>query len=134
MRILVNILLGILCITAFGVAQTISNQNDPISGTWKGTSLCQVKNSSCNDEVVVCYITKAQTPNIYRFAMNKIVNNAEITMGDLDFIYNEAQHTLTCHSASSGGDWKFDITKNVMEGTLTVNNKTLFRIIKLVKS
>ena len=43
-------------------------------GTWKGTSLCQVKNSPCHDETVVYHISKTDTINVYRNIANKIVN------------------------------------------------------------
>jgi len=134
MRILFNILSGIICVAFFGDAQTINNQNDPVLGIWKGTSICQVKNSACNDEVVVCHVSKGSTPNTYKFVMNKIINNAEVSMGELNFIYNETQSSLTCHSVTRyDGFWKFEVKKNTMDGTLTADN-TLFRVIKLVKS
>lgn len=108
MRSLINILLGIICIAIFGKAQTSTNQKDPILGTWKGISICQVKNSSCADEVIVCHISKAAAPDTYKFVMNKMVNNAEASMGELDFIYNEAESTLKCHSVTRyDGRWKF---------------------------
>jgi hypothetical protein len=134
MKTLTNILFAIICIAVLGGTTKSTNQNDPITGTWKGTSICQVKNSSCNDEVIVCHITKAAASNTYKLVMNKMVNNAEDNMGELNFIYNEAQHTLTCHSVTRfDGLWKFELKKNTMDGTLTVDNKTLYRVIKLVK-
>ena len=94
MKLIMNVLPAIICIAVFGEAQTIPSQNDPILGTWKGTSICQVKNSSCNDEAVVCHISKGAAPNAYRFVMNKIINNAEVSMGELDFIYNNRKIRL----------------------------------------
>jgi len=135
MKSLINILLCFICVVVLGGAHTITNQKDPIVGTWKGTSICQLKNSSCNDEVIVCHITKTAAPNTYKFVMNKMVNNAEVSMGELDFIYNQPQATLTCHSVTRyDGLWKFDVKGDTMDGTLVIDNKTLFRVIKLVKS
>lgn len=135
MRALINILPAIICIVVFDKAQRFTNQKDPIIGTWKGTSICQQKNSACHDEVVVCHISKAPAPNTYKFVMNKIVNGAEEPMGELEFIYNEAQNSLTCHSVSRyESDWKFNVKPNALDGTLTVDKKTLFRIIKLARN
>jgi len=33
--------------------QMYSQSQDSISGTWKGTSICQVKDSPCHDEVAI---------------------------------------------------------------------------------
>lgn len=135
MRTSINLLFGIICIAVVAKAQAPAGQKDPIAGVWKGTSVCQVKNSACNDEIVVCHISKGTAPDTYKFVMNKMVNNAEVPMGELEFIYNEAQRSLTCHSVTRyDGFWKFDVKKTTMDGTLTVGNNTLFRIIKLVKS
>jgi hypothetical protein len=85
--------------------------------------------------VIVCHISKAVLPDTYKFVMNKMINNAEVSMGELDFIYNEAESRLKCHSVTRyDGRWKFVLKKNTMDGTLVVDNQTLFRIIKLVKS
>jgi len=39
---------------------------DPISGTWEGTSLCQVKPSPCHDEHVIYRVTETSV-NHYHF-------------------------------------------------------------------
>ena len=135
MKTSITLLLGIISIAFFGGAQTSAGQKDPILGIWKGTSLCQVKNSSCNDEIVVCHISKGSAVHTYKFVMNKMVNNAEVSMGELEFIYDEAKSSLTCHSVSRYDSfWKFDVKQNTMDGTLTVDHNTLFRVIKLVKT
>jgi len=64
-----------------------SNQKDPIAGTWKGTSLCQVKDSPCHDEIAIYHAVKAEGNN-YRFQMNKMVNGKEVEMGETVFAYD----------------------------------------------
>src|SRR5437763_16943088 len=43
---------------AFGQALTVAS--NPV-GVWRGTSLCRVRPSPCNDEVVVYRITRVKT-------------------------------------------------------------------------
>jgi hypothetical protein len=58
------------------------------SGVWKGSSLCQVKNSQCHDENVVYYISKTNKDNILEIKANKIVNGEEVEMGKIQFQYD----------------------------------------------
>ena len=60
-------------------------------GVWKGTSLCQIKNSSCHDEVVVYHISKDSSGKGYEVIANKIVNGKEDYMGTLSFTYDDKQ-------------------------------------------
>jgi len=43
-----------------------------IEGTWKGTSLCQQKQSACHDENVLYHISK-KAVNLYTMQARKIV-------------------------------------------------------------
>ena len=111
-------------------AQTVAN----IEGTWKGTSLCQVKSSPCHDEEAVYHISKV-TDTTYSMQMNKIVNGAEEEMGPLAVKYDQAKQTLsgkTNDRQGRDGVWTFKIDGDGMHGTLTLEN-TLFRIIELKK-
>ena len=58
---------------------------DKIAGTWKGTSICQVKQSACHDENVVYHISK-KSANVYTIQASKIVNGAEDDMGTFDSV------------------------------------------------
>jgi len=106
---------------------------DPVAGTWKGSSLCQDRNSPCHDEIAVYHATRL-TPTSYRFQMNKMVNGKEEEMGPLVFTWNDTLKTLTAinKSARGTGKWNFRLDGNKMHGTLTVEN-TLFRIVELQK-
>jgi len=55
---------------------------DPV-GTWRGTSLCQVRPSACHDESVVFRITRTTTRDSLALDGRKIVNAAEVEMGVL---------------------------------------------------
>ena len=110
---------------------------DKIEGTWKGTSICQVKQSACHDENVVYHISK-KSANLYAIQANKIVNDAEEDMGTFDsVVYRATQQTLNFTMKDNQGRnsvWLFKLDGAQMHGTLTINENTLFRIVELKKS
>ena len=106
-----------------------------IEGTWKGTSLCQVKSSPCHDENVVYHISKVGNGKNYSIQASKIINGAEDDMGTLPASYNETQQTLTVTMKDNRNSvWLFKIDGRQMHGTLTEDDKTLYRIIELKKA
>jgi hypothetical protein len=104
---------------------------DSLVGVWKGTSLCQVKNSPCHDEIVVYHISKGNTPDSCSVQANKIVNGVEEDMGILLFKIDKANDELI--SLSYNSKWAFKLKNGKLEGTL-IHNNNLFRIIQLSKS
>ena len=65
-----------------------------LTGNWKGTSLCQVKNSPCHDENVVYHITKGRDNNTYQVDASKIIDGKEDDMGTLNFSFDPQQKIL----------------------------------------
>lgn len=117
----------------------LAQQNPPatIEGTWKGTSICQVKNSPCNDEIAIYHVSKSAKENTYTFQMNKIVDGKEVEMGVTAFAYDSKTNILTGETTDRKGNisvWTFKINGNKMTGTLVLYDKQLYRIIKLEKS
>jgi hypothetical protein len=110
-----------------------SNNDSLLIGTWKGTSICQVKPSPCHDEINVYHVTKGEKPNTFHVVANKIVNGKEEDMGDFDFVFNPSDSTLFFHSVEYKFSIKFIIKVDSMEGALTKDDNTLYRIIKLKK-
>lgn len=110
---------------------------DKITGIWKGTSLCQQKQSACHDENVVYHISKL-AENIYTIQASKVINGAEEDMGTFDSVlYNAPKQTLQytmTNKQGRYGTWFFKIDGMQMHGTLTVDKNTLFRIIELKKN
>jgi hypothetical protein len=107
-----------------------------IEGIWKGTSLCQVKPSACHDETVVYHISK-KSESLYTMQAGKVVNGAEDDMGTFDAVYDETKQTLTFTMKDRQGNndvWLFKIDGTQIHGTLTINAKTIFRIVELKKS
>ena len=109
-----------------------SSNDSLIIGTWKGTSICQVKSSPCHDEVVVCYMTRGDKPGTYLMDMYKVVNGAEQDMGVLEYTFNASENSLTCADEPRKAVWRFKVNGKVMEGTLYYKGQ-LFRIVKMKK-
>jgi hypothetical protein len=101
-------------------------------GMWKGTSLCQVKNSPCHDEIVVYHISKDNTGESYEMIANKIINGKEEYMGTIPFTYNEQQKVYVSIDSVANARWEFKITGNAMKGTL-VYKGDLYRVVDVKK-
>jgi hypothetical protein len=101
-----------------------------ITGTWKGTSICQKKDSPCHDEIAIYHLAKTNKPGVYKFVMNKMVNGVEEDMGVLDYSYDVSTKTLTYIDEGRKAVWKFKASGKTMDGTLYVKGE-LYRIIKL---
>jgi len=126
----------LLSILFFKPGQAIGQANSTvpsIAGVWQGTSLCQVKDSPCHDETVVCHIAGTSNKNIFNVSMNKIVNGKEEEMGILEFTYEKDSKTLTCTREDRYKSvWKLKVNGNEIKGTLTADG-VLFRIVDMVK-
>ena len=101
-------------------------------GTWKGTSICQVKSSPCHDEIAAYYLKKGNKEGIYSMQMNKIVNGVEEEMGVIEYTYDAVANTLTNRDEKRDATWKFIIKGKTMDGTLYYKGQ-LYRIITLKK-
>ena len=100
-----------------------------LTGNWKGTSLCQKKNSPCHDEIVVYHISKKTGIDTFYINASKIVNGVEEEMGILPFTYNKKTNQLI---SSAYGTWAFNVEGSKLEGTLFVRGD-LYRKILLYK-
>lgn len=99
-------------------------------GTWKGTSICQIKNSPCHDEIVVYYISKAKGNDTFSIKANKIVNGKEEEMGIIGFKLDSKNNRLL--STDYNSVWTLNFKDENIDGTL-YNRGNLYRIIKLKK-
>jgi len=127
------LLLILICV----VNCSAQSAKDNIEGTWKGTSLCQVKSSPCHDESAVYHISKNADGKTYVMQMNKMVNGVEEEMGASEAFYDETKHTLTTTTKNKQGRasvWLFKIDGKQMHGTLTIDDNTLYRIIEVKKA
>ena len=123
---------GLLFCIVFTGAKSQTNpsaQDSAIVGVWKGSSICQVKNSPCHDETVVYHITKVQGVDMFDVDAYKIIDGKEDEMGILHFHLDKTKNQLI---ANMNGTWTLNLKGRNIDGILTVNG-TLYRIIKLTK-
>lgn len=136
MKNLINSLFTAGLILLVSVLNAQQNTTAIIEGTWKGTSICQVKSSPCHDENATYHVSKSAKENTYTFQMNKIVDGKEVEMGVTEFVYDTKSNMLTGETTDRKGNvnvWTFKINGNKMTGTLVLYDKQLYRIIKLDK-
>ena len=110
--------------------KTVTQVDTLLVGKWQGTSICQVKNSPCHDEVVVYHISKGNGNDSFNIQANKIVNGVEEDMGILHCSYNETTKQLVSNEYNS--NWTFTISGRKISGILIYKNET-YRIIRLEK-
>jgi hypothetical protein len=127
-----KLLLLLFCCIVFSKLQAQEKENslDNFIGKWNGTSICQVKNSPCHDEVVVYHISKGNSPDSCVIQANKIVKGVEEDMGSLPCVYNSKTNEL---SSTAYGLWNFKLVNGKIEGTL-IHKGNLYRIISLMRS
>jgi hypothetical protein len=111
----------------------MTHDDSLLVGTWKGTSVCQVKPSACHDEIAIYHITMGAKPNTYHMQMNKMVNEMEEEMGPLDYDFDATKQILSCQDHQHNTAWNFKVSNSRMDGTLTYNHQ-IYRIIKLTKA
>lgn len=119
--------------TVFTSAKAQANlpiADSALIGRWKGSSLCQIKNSPCHDETVVYYISKAVGIDSFSIRATKIVNGAEEDMGTLNCKFERKTKQLI--STDYKALWTFNVNGKSMDGRLMFRG-ALYRIIKLVK-
>jgi hypothetical protein len=122
----IKILLVLTLLLTIGKVSTAQT----IAGDWKGTSLCQVKNSSCHDESVVYHILKGSGSESYQVSASKIIDGKENDMGTLNFTFDPHQKILFLIDSVKQVRWEFKLTGKEMHGTL-ISKGSLFRIIDL---
>ena len=127
------LIIAVVFTAASCFAQNTAASAVNLIGTWKGTSICQVRPSPCNDEVAAYHITKEIKPGIYHMVMNKVVNGKEEDMGVGDYSFSAADKTLTYIDEKRNFIVKLTVKGNAMECTMVVKN-VLYRIIKLQKA
>jgi hypothetical protein len=115
-----------------GRAQKPVTDTSGLSGTWKGSSVCQVKSSSCSSETVIYHIARTEKPNQYGIQMNKIVNGKEEDMAWIPATYDPATHKLT-GTMNNYKAWHFTVKGKRIDGTLLLEDGTLYRVIHVAR-
>jgi hypothetical protein len=123
---------AITLVFARGVsAQSPAAAPNPL-GVWRGTSLCLVRPSPCNDEVAVYRITRTNAGGGLSIDARKIVKGTEEEMGMLDCSFAAPVAQITCKMPH--GVWRFTIRGDSLVGDLRLPDNTKFRDIRASRS
>lgn len=104
-----------------------------IVGTWRGTSDCAVAGSACHDEINVYRFSEvAGKPGKFRCTASKVVDGKESVMGSGEWSYDPTKHTL--QTVSPNPAIRMSVDGDKMEGSLTLQDRTVYRRIHLKKA
>jgi hypothetical protein len=101
-------------------------------GTWRGTSVCLVRPSACNDEIVVFRIAHTNAADRLTVDARKIVRGDEQQMGVLTCRFTSPNGPLTC--ALPQGTWRFRVRNDSLVGDLRLADNTKFRDVRAVRA
>jgi hypothetical protein len=121
-----------VCLLSRGAsAQARPASPSPI-GVWRGTSLCLVRPSPCNDEIVVYRITRAAAGDSLSVDGRKIVNGHEEEMGVLGCQLTVQDAQIRC--AMPSGTWRFTLRGDSLVGELRLRDSTKYRDVRTARS
>jgi hypothetical protein len=116
-----------VCAACVGPARTADDRSGggagAVLGTWAGSSICVGDRPACKDEEVVYrFLAVEGQPQFVRLLADKIIDGKRVPMGDLQFRYDEADHSLTCEftRGQTHGVWSFTVSGDTMSGTLAI--------------
>lgn len=111
-------------------AQSPSERPEAVTavGLWRGTSVCLVRPSACNDEIVVYRITGANAADSVSMDARKIVRGEEQEMGVLACGVAPRSGQVTC--AMPRGVWHFTVRGDSLVGELRLPDNTKFRDVR----
>lgn len=101
-------------------------------GTWRGTSVCLVRPSACNDEVVVYRIAHMNGADSLTMDARKMVRGEEQEMGVLTCRFTSSNGSLTC--AIPQGTWQFRVRNDSLVGELRRPDNTKFRDVRAIRA
>ena len=101
-------------------------------GIWRGTSVCLVRPSACNDEIVVYRIARTKAADSLTIDARKIVRGDEQEMGVLTCHFASPNGPLTC--VMPQGTWQFRVRNDSLVGELRLTDNTKFRDVRTVRA
>ena len=117
-------LLKIILLTIGGLLpalMAVCQSETKLEGTWKGTSLCRLKNGPCHDEQVVYHISKDGKQGVIAVQMNKLVSGQEEIMGTVNCSWEENTQSLKGTTYTRNNklvSWLFRLSGKELRGTL----------------
>ena len=97
-------------------------------GIWRGASVCLVRPSACDDEIVVYRITPMKTADSLALDARKIVRGEEQEMGVLGCRLMPLSGQLTC--AIQQGVWHFTVRNDSLTGELRLVDNSRYREVR----
>jgi hypothetical protein len=115
-------------------AQALSHQPLTVTpvGVWRGTSVCLVRPSACNNEIVVYRITQMKTADSLAIDARKIVRGEEQEMGVIACRLVSPNGQLTC--VMPQGVWHFSVHNDSLTGELRARDNTKFRDVRAARA
>ena len=126
MRILVTCIALASAFARTAIAQS-SAAKTPV-GTWRGTSVCLVRQSACTNEIVVYRITPMMAADSVAIDGRKIVGGEEQEMGVLGCQLVVQSGQLTC--TIPRGVWHFSVRNDSLIGELRLPDNTRSRVVR----
>jgi hypothetical protein len=125
--------LSLLAVLMFlPAAGQAGDEESSLVGDWRGESVCQVRESACHDEDSLYHVEKLSgKPHWISMRLDKIVQGKPVTMGTVECLHAVDNDTLTCEFPR--GVFRFTVTGNKMQGTMTLPDKTVWRKISLAR-
>jgi hypothetical protein len=128
-----------LLVALLGVAT--AGAPDPtgkLIGLWHGTSICTKAdwNAACHDEEAVYDVHAGEVPGHVVLHGYKVVAGAAEFMGDLDFVYHEADDTWVAEFVGPHvtSRWVFKVTGESIDGqALLMPEKRVGREIRVTR-
>ena len=115
---------------AVSVSVRAAAAEEALTGDWAGVSLCVANHDPCRDEKALYHLTGPNERNLVKIVASKIVAGREIVMGPpSDFQYDPEKKTLVLENQY--GLFRFTVSGDKLEGTLTVPSGVLYRKISL---
>jgi hypothetical protein len=116
------------------IAQSPVHPPTPITpvGIWRGASVCLVRPSACNDEIVVYRITPMKATDSLALDARKIVRGEEQEMGVLGCRLASLSGQLTCTMAQ--GVWHFRVRNDSLTGELRLLDNTRYREVRTARA
>lgn len=124
----------LLASTAAAQAAGAPQDTSPI-GTWRGTSICLVRNSPCHDESTVYRITRAGGGDSVAVDALKIVGGQEESMGVLACgVTAPDMATVVVRCAMRNGVWSFRVRGDSLVGELRLPDGSKFRDVRATRA
>jgi hypothetical protein len=115
-------------------ANAQSPSHPPVTpvGVWRGTSVCVVRPSACNDEIVVYRIARMKTADSLTIDARRIVRGEEQAMGILGCRLVSPTGQLTC--VIPRGVWHFSVRNDSLTGELRLRDNTRYRDVRTARA